>query len=335
MIIFLLYRVKRSHSLASSETNIISTQPLDEKVVEEEDSKRNGNIEEKNIEIEENHHNDQDLSEDEELKENPRPLQPPPPPLDIIHVQPELILPIINAENEALSVHGNNEHLTILPIVLQTEVNNISDDSKNTKNSNNNNTDTKIGTESKDSITKVDTESESDFIGSTSESKLLNPNNAAQKWQEWWSSTTEQLTKNVKDRSLRAYDAISSITSSASTRRRKKRDSFQEPETTSHEVNKTNLNSGVGILHVELVSAYKVIKIINNHSSIFNLYFSLLRRMQQKEIILLLLIFVQLDLFQLLNHLLIRIKKEKHKLFIHLQLQFLMRKFLHISQIIP
>jgi hypothetical protein len=79
----------------------------------------------------------------------------------------------------------------------------------------------------------------------------------ANKWQDWFQVTTEQLTKNVKERSTRAYDAISAMTSSGSIRKRK-RNSVNKTTAQAEGETKQGTAAGIGTLHVELISAYKV-----------------------------------------------------------------------------
>jgi hypothetical protein len=75
------------------------------------------------------------------------------------------------------------------------------------------------------------------------------------KWRDWLQSTTEQLAKNVQDRSTRAYDAISAVTTSSGSIRKRKKTS----KSLSGEAEEEHKQlSGIGTLHVELVSAYKV-----------------------------------------------------------------------------
>lgn len=79
---------------------------------------------------------------------------------------------------------------------------------------------------------------------------------SASKWQDWFQFTTEQLAKNMKDRSTRAYDAISAITSSGSIRKRKRDPAIKQ----SGDKSTTAATAqGIGTIHVELISAYKVI----------------------------------------------------------------------------
>jgi hypothetical protein len=74
------------------------------------------------------------------------------------------------------------------------------------------------------------------------------------KWRDWLQSTTEQLAKNVQDRGSRALDAISAVTLSGASVRKRKRN----PEGVASVGEEQKQLSGIGTLHVELVSAYKV-----------------------------------------------------------------------------
>jgi hypothetical protein len=78
------------------------------------------------------------------------------------------------------------------------------------------------------------------------------------KWQDWFQFTTEQLAKNVKERSTRAYDAISAITSSGSIRKRKRNSVTKQSTAGEKSTTAAATTTGIGTLHVELISAYKV-----------------------------------------------------------------------------
>lgn len=72
------------------------------------------------------------------------------------------------------------------------------------------------------------------------------------KWQDWLQITSDQLSKSMKERGTAALDVLSTLTSSGTIRKRKRNSANPSAG------DDTMKTTGVGTLHVELVSAYKV-----------------------------------------------------------------------------